>query len=159
MTHGFIRLKQTKNGKAPALPFNETLWSVVAGQCVSHSPLLSPYSGLDVGSGLHTGKTLCMGSRQSDTYLRIYANCRTRGERTAIRGFAGKWNGKAEWGHGSRHGLVVTHSRPIPPVHRRGVSQCVDFRDCTWADDPKDRYYAPLLDWWQVHRGDAVRLG
>ena len=28
MTHGFIRLKQTKNGKARALPFNETLWSL-----------------------------------------------------------------------------------------------------------------------------------
>ena len=28
MTHGFIRLKQTKNGKARALPFNETLWEL-----------------------------------------------------------------------------------------------------------------------------------
>jgi integrase len=28
MFHGFIRLKQTKNGKARALPFNETLWSL-----------------------------------------------------------------------------------------------------------------------------------
>jgi integrase len=28
MTHGFIRLKQTKNGKARALPLNETLWSL-----------------------------------------------------------------------------------------------------------------------------------
>jgi len=28
MIHGFIRLKQTKNGKARALPFNETLWSL-----------------------------------------------------------------------------------------------------------------------------------
>ena len=28
MTHGFIRLKQTKNGTARALPFNETLWSL-----------------------------------------------------------------------------------------------------------------------------------
>ena len=27
-THGFIRLKQTKNGKARALPFNETLWGL-----------------------------------------------------------------------------------------------------------------------------------
>ena len=26
----------------------------------------------------------------------------------------------------------------------------LDFRDCTRADDPKDRYYAPLLDWWKV---------
>lgn len=28
MFHGFIRLNQTKNGKARALPFNETLWSL-----------------------------------------------------------------------------------------------------------------------------------
>ena len=28
LTHGFIRLKQTKSGKARALPFNETLWSL-----------------------------------------------------------------------------------------------------------------------------------
>jgi integrase len=28
LTHGFIRLTQTKNGKARALPFNETLWSL-----------------------------------------------------------------------------------------------------------------------------------
>jgi hypothetical protein len=26
----------------------------------------------------------------------------------------------------------------------------LDFRDCTRADDPKDRYNAPLLDWWKV---------
>src|SRR5262245_14136520 len=28
LTHGFIRLKQTKNGKALAIPFNETLWGL-----------------------------------------------------------------------------------------------------------------------------------
>ncbi|HSS31326.1 MAG TPA: site-specific integrase [Nitrospiraceae bacterium] len=31
MTHGFIRLKQTKNGTVRALPFNETLWSLFNG--------------------------------------------------------------------------------------------------------------------------------
>jgi integrase len=31
MTNGFIRLKQTKNGKARALPFNETLWNLFSG--------------------------------------------------------------------------------------------------------------------------------
>lgn len=31
MAHGFIRLKQTKNGKARALPFNETLWGLFSG--------------------------------------------------------------------------------------------------------------------------------
>jgi integrase len=31
MTHAFIRLKQTKNGKARALPFNTTLWGLFSG--------------------------------------------------------------------------------------------------------------------------------
>ena len=26
----------------------------------------------------------------------------------------------------------------------------VDFRNCTRADDPKDRYYAPILSWWKT---------
>ena len=26
----------------------------------------------------------------------------------------------------------------------------MDFRDCTRADDPKDRYHARLLAWWIV---------
>ena len=36
MTHGFIRLKQTKNGKARALPFNETLWGLFTGLRTRH---------------------------------------------------------------------------------------------------------------------------
>jgi integrase len=31
MTHGFICLNQTKNGKARTLPFNETLWGLFSG--------------------------------------------------------------------------------------------------------------------------------
>jgi len=31
LTHGFIRLKQTKNGQARGIPFNETLWSLFSG--------------------------------------------------------------------------------------------------------------------------------
>ena len=36
LTHGFIRLTQTKNGKARALPFNETLWSLFSGLRTRH---------------------------------------------------------------------------------------------------------------------------
>ena len=36
MTHGFIRLKQTKNGKVRALPFNEILWSLFSGLRTRH---------------------------------------------------------------------------------------------------------------------------
>jgi phage replication initiation protein len=46
--------------------------SVNEGNCVSHFRQSRLISGLAVGSGSDTGKTLCMGSRHSDTYLRIY---------------------------------------------------------------------------------------
>jgi integrase len=36
MIHGFIRLKQTKNGTARALPFNETLWGLFSGLRTRH---------------------------------------------------------------------------------------------------------------------------
>jgi len=153
MTHGFIRLKQTKNGKAPALPFNETLWSVVAGQCVSHFRYSRLISGLDVGSGLDTGKTLCMGSRQSDTYLRIYAKAAE--QRAKGRPVEGSWiRWEMEW-KAERATAVGTALSGLTQgqFHQYIVGvfrSALDFRNCTWADDPKDRYYAPLLDWWKV---------
>src|SRR6266849_8052786 len=66
MTHGFIRLKQTKNGKARALPFNETLWSLFSRlrtrQDVSwvfhdvegrrHNDIRHPFDGACEGAGL-----------------------------------------------------------------------------------------------------------
>ena len=66
MTHGFIRLKQTKNGKARALPFNETLWSLFSGlrtrqdvpwvfhdaEGRRHKDIRLPFDGACEGAGL-----------------------------------------------------------------------------------------------------------
>jgi len=127
--------------------------AVVKGHCVSHFRQCQIIGGLDVPSGLDRGKTLALGSRQSDTYLRIYdkaAEQQAKGK-TAD----GPWmRWEMEWK--SRRAQAVglalgsldgdSFRKYIVGVFRTAV----DFRDCTRADDPKDRYYAPLLTWWQT---------
>ena len=70
--------------------------SVKAGNCVSHFRQSRLISGLDVGSGLDTGQTLCMGSRQSDTYLRIYDKAaEQRAKEKVVEGTWIRW--EMEW--------------------------------------------------------------
>ena len=46
--------------------------AVAKGHCVSHFRQCRIIGGLDVHSGADRGKTLALGSRQSESYLRIY---------------------------------------------------------------------------------------
>ena len=58
---------------------------------------------------------------------------------------------KAERAHAVGLGLVRARSGTLSEIYRRRVSHRRGFpRLYTRADDPKDRYYAPLLDWWKV---------
>jgi DNA relaxase NicK len=106
-----------------------------------------------MGSGSDMGKTLCLGSRQSDSYLRIYDKAAE--QRAKERPVDGPWvRWEMEWKAERAHavGLAISaldqksFQKYIVGVFRTAV----DFRDCTREDDPKDRYYAPLLPWWKV---------
>ena len=127
--------------------------SVKAGNCVSHFRQSRLISGLDVGSGLDTGQTLCMGSRQSDTYLRIYDKAaEQRAKEKVVEGTWIRWEMEWKSERADAVGMALSgldqdsFQKYIVGVFRSAL----DFRDCTRADDPKDRYYAPLLDWWKV---------
>jgi integrase len=78
MIHGFIRLKQTKNGKARALPFNETLWSLFSGlrtrqdlPWVFHDAAGHRWS--DIG---HPFEAACEGAGLTDFYFHASAYLR-----------------------------------------------------------------------------------
>ena len=127
--------------------------SVKAGNCVSHFRQSRLISGLDVGSGLDTGQTLCMGSRQSDTYLRIYDKAaEQRAKEKPVEGTWIRWEMEWKSERADAVGMALSgldqdsFQKYIVGVFRSAL----DFRDCTRADDPKDRYYAPLLDWWKI---------
>lgn len=127
--------------------------SVVAGNCVSHFRQSRLIAGLDLGSGLDTGKTLCMGSRQSDTYLRIYDKAaEQRAKQKPVEGTWIRWEMEWKAERADAVGMALSgldqdqFQKYIVGVFRSAL----DFRDCTRADDPKDRYYAPLLEWWKI---------
>jgi len=127
--------------------------SVKAGNCVSHFRQSRLIAGLDLGSGSDTGKTLCMGSRQSDTYLRIYDKAaEQRSKEKLVDGTWIRWEMEWKSERADAVGMALSgldqdsFQKYIVGVFRSAL----DFRDCTRADDPKDRYYAPLLDWWKV---------
>ncbi len=127
--------------------------AVVKGQCVSHFRQSRLIAGLDLGSGSDTGKTICLGSRHSDTYLRIYDKAAE--QRAKDRPVEGPWirwemEWKAERAQAVGLALSTLDQEPFQKYIVGVVRSAVDFRDCTRADEPKDRYYAPLLSWWKV---------
>ena len=94
-----------------------------------------------------------MGSRQSDTYLRIYDKAaEQRAKEKPVEGTWIRWEMEWKSERADAVGMALSgldqdsFQKYIVGVFRSAL----DFRDCTRADDPKDRYYAPLLDWWKV---------
>ncbi len=149
----FGRIDVALDDRSGVIDVDHIYASVHAGNCVSHFRKSQLIAGLDLGSGEDTGKTICMGSRQSDTYLRIYDKAaEQRGKGKQVEGTWVRWEMEWKAERAQAVGLalsVLDHERfqkYIVGVFRTAV----DFRDCTRADDPKDRYHAPLLAWWIV---------
>lgn len=149
----FGRIDVALDDRTGVIDVDRIYEAVVKGQCVSHFRQSRIIAGLDMGSGSDTGKTLCMGSRQSDTYLRIYDKAaEQRAKDKPVEGSWIRW--EMEWKNERAHAVGLALSTLDQEAFQKyivGVFRtAVDFRDCTRDDDPKDRYYAPLLDWWTV---------
>lgn len=70
--------------------------AVAKGHCVSHFRQCRIIGGLDVPTGADRGKTLALGSRQSESYLRIYAKAaEQRGKEKPVEGPWMRW--EMEW--------------------------------------------------------------
>ncbi|MDH4080646.1 MAG: replication initiation factor domain-containing protein [Nitrospira sp.] len=127
--------------------------AVAKGHCVSHFRQCRIIGGLDVPTGADRGKTLALGSRQSESYLRIYDKAaEQRAKEKPVEGPWMRWEMEWKRERAQAVGLALStldqdsFQRYIVGVFRTAV----DFRDCTRADDPKDRYYAPILPWWKI---------
>ena len=129
--HGhFGRIDVALDDRNGVIDVDRIYAAVKAGHCVSHFRQSRLISGLDLGSGLDTGKTLCMGSRQSDTYLRIYDKAaEQRAKEKPVEGTWIRWEmeWKAERADAVGMALSGLDQESIPEVHRRGVSQCLGF--------------------------------
>lgn len=149
----FGRVDIAMDDRSGVIDLDRIYEAIVIGQSVSHFRQSRLIEGLDVGSGDKTGKTVTMGSRQSDTFLRIYdkaAEQRFKGK--VIEGQWIRW--EIEWKNERAQAVGLALSALEEEAFQRyivGVFRTtIDFRDCTREDDPKDRYHAPLLSWWKV---------
>lgn len=100
-----------------------------------------------------TGHTLYLGSRQSDTFLRVYDKAKQL--RAQGRDCAGpwvRWELEIKCHRAEQCGLVVG---AIDEAEFRAFAvgllrSAVDFRDTTYEAEAWERYRAPLLPWWEA---------
>ena len=125
--------------------------AVLKGQCVARFKKFRLIAGGDVDSGADEGKTLALGSRQSDSYLRIYdkaAEQRAKGHEVEGPWIRYEMEWKDERAHAVACCLAVVTKESFQKFVVGAFRSTVDFRACYREDDPKFRCYAPLLPWW-----------
>ena len=120
----FGRIDVAMDDRSGVIDIERIYASVVAGNCVSHFRKSRLIAGLDLGSGVETGKTICMGSRQSDTYLRIYDKAaEQRAKEKPVEGTWVRWEMEWKDERADAVGLalsVLDHER-FQKYHRRCV--------------------------------------
>ena len=144
----FGRIDVAMDDRSGVIDIERIYASVVAGNCVSHFRKSQLVAGLDLGSGVQTGQTICLGSRQSDTYLRIYDKAaEQRAKEKPVEGTWVRWEMEWKDERADAVGLalsVLDHERfqkYLVGVFRTAV----DFRDCTRADDPERPLFRAVI--------------
>jgi hypothetical protein len=127
--------------------------AVLKGQCVSRFRKFRLITGGDIDSGADEGQTLALGSRQSDSYLRIYD--KTAEQRAKGHEVEGQWvRYEMEWKDQRAHAvgccLAVVTKEEFQKFVVGAFRSTVDFRDCDREDDSYQRCYAPVLPWWET---------
>jgi DNA relaxase NicK len=126
--------------------------AIAAGQCVTRAKCWQKtWSGL-IHEGTSTGETVYLGSRQSQTLLRIYDKRlqMQSQERLDWEEYGIRWELELKQDRAQLCGQMLSYLEDtlwlefIVGVLRSHV----DFRDTQRDEDEEYRYRAPLLDWW-----------
>jgi len=130
--------------------------SVRAGQCVKRSKTTTIMERIYEGTG-EVGRTLYFGSRQSDTFLRVYdKRAQLIGE-----GEECKYDSWVRWEVELKNERSRSLFRFLPVLAEddfRGFSigllrSSIDFRDTDHRDESWDRTRAAVLPWWEELTG------
>jgi phage replication initiation protein len=126
--------------------------AVAAGQCVTRAKCWQKtWSGL-IHEGTATGETVYLGSRQSQTLLRIYDKRlqMQAQERPDWQEYGIRWELELKQDRAQLCGQMLSYlDDTLWLEFIVGVLRShVDFRDTQRGEDEEYRYRAPLLDWW-----------
>lgn len=159
------RLDCALDDRESVVPLSTIREAITAGQCVTRADKMQSISSESIHHGTVTGRTIYIGSPQSQTFMRIYdkrLQLQTQG-RTDWQEYGIRWELELKKDRAQACGKVLaTLDSPQWLEFVVGVLRShVDFRATDRAAPDHTRYRAPLLDWWErltdgFHKGRLV---
>jgi phage replication initiation protein len=125
--------------------------AVKTGQAVMRAQQWRQIEGGNVDSQVSTGATFELGSRESQTFIRIYDKALEQGAKgIEVTGPWVRWELelKEERAHVCALALIALNETQYRQFLIGVLMSAVDFRDCTSEDDTNARVRAPRLPWW-----------
>jgi phage replication initiation protein len=148
----FTRLDCALDDRASSVPLATILHAIKTGQCVTRAELMQRIESGSIHTGTPSGATIYLGSRRSQTLLRIYDK---RLERQAKghedwQEYGIRWELELKKDRAHVSGQVLSHLEEADWIgFVVGVFRShVDFRDTNREESDANRCQAPLLDWW-----------
>lgn len=141
--------------RAGSVPLSTIKDAVNAGQCVTRADHMQCISSGSIHKGTPTGETIYIGSRQSQTLLRIYdkrlelqARDQEDWEKYGIR-----WEMELKKDRAQLCGNLLAHleeNQWLEVLISSFLRPYVDFRDTSREAEDEFRCRAPLVGWWEV---------
>ena len=126
--------------------------AIEAGQCVTRADRMQRISSRSIHTDTPSGETLYIGSRQSQTLLRVYDKRleSQAKEREDWQDYGIRWELELKKDRAQVCGQILSYLEESDWLEFMiGVLRgYVDFRDTTRDEEDEFRYRAPLLDWW-----------
>jgi DNA relaxase NicK len=148
----FGRIDNALDDRKGVVSVEQVERAVQAGQAVKRSKKWRKVVEGDDDSGLTTGHTLYLGSRQSNTLIRIYDKAleqRSKGLEHLTPWVRWELELKEERAHACGLALATMGEEFYRQFVVGVLRSAVDFRDTSREAEPKERWAAAVLPWWK----------
>jgi DNA relaxase NicK len=148
----FGRIDNALDDRKGVVSVEQVEQAVQAGQAVKRSKKWRKIVEGDDDRGLTTGHTLYLGSRQSNTLIRIYDKAleqRSKGVELSTPWVRWEVELKEERAHACGLALATMGETFYRQFVVGVLRSAVDFRDTNREAEPKERWAAAVLPWWQ----------
>ncbi len=146
------RLDCALDDRKSCVPLSTVRQAIETGQCVTRADRMQRISSSSIHRATPSGETLYLGSRQSQTLLRVYDKRleSQAKQREDWQDYGIRWELELKKDRAQVCGQVLSYLEETDWLEFMvGVLRgYVDFRATTRDEEDEFRYRAPLLDWW-----------
>ena len=148
------RIDCALDDRTSSVPLSTIRDAITAGQCVTRADHLQCISSGSIHKGTASGETITIGSRTSQTFLRIYD------KRLALQGrkqedweqYGIRWELELKKDRAQLCGKILSHFQEhewLEILISSFLRPYVEFKDTDREAKDENRCRAPLLDWWE----------